>query len=271
MKFCINSLMLPTNLDIFKKIKIVSRNKFVAIEPWIDELQFKNSKDIVKCCEDYNIQIPAVQQLVGWFENDGELMGVSDNHKDIIDECKRRMELSASVNAKWIVVTPAFSHRNHFGSWQQGIDYFNEILELGKSIGCLPSIEFMGQTKQIDTFLNCKKFIDNVNAEGTMIIDSYHLWKSGGETDDFLGYDKNKISVLHISDADKNINREMHMDRNRVMPLDGQIDLHKFSKTAKSIAFDGFVNAGVYNKKLWEYDPDHVCKDLYDRMKLIFD
>ena len=61
----------------------------------------------------------------------------------------------------------------------------------------------------VDTFLKCKKFIDDVNSEGTMIIDSYHLWKSGGETDDFLGYDKNKISVLHISDADKNINRQI--------------------------------------------------------------
>ena len=104
MKFCINTAMLSFDLDIFEKIKIASRNKFVAIEPWIDELKFKNSKDIVKCCEDYNIQIPAVQQLVGWFENDGELMGVSDNHKDIIDECKRRTNVKV-----WKTFTNVFN------------------------------------------------------------------------------------------------------------------------------------------------------------------
>ena len=262
--------MFSPELDIFDKIKIASNNNFIGIEPWIDELEHKNIKDIKKCCEDFNVQIPSVQNINGWFENDGDLMGVSDNHEDIILECKKRMELCVSINSKWIVAAPAFSHRNHFGSWEQGVNYFNELLKIGKEMGCLPSIEFIGQTKQINNFEKCKKFIEDVNSEGTMIIDSYHLWKSGGSMEDFLNYDKNKISVLHISDADKNIDRKSHMDRNRVMPLDGQIDLRKFASVAKSIGFDGFVNAGVYNKKLWELDANEVCKDLHDRLTLIF-
>ncbi len=270
MKFCVNTLMISPELNIFQKIKIVAKHGFQAIEPWISEIENENPKDIVKVCNDYNVSIPTVEQIRGWFENDGGLMGVSDNHIEIMDECKRRMHLCASINAKWIIATPSFSHRNYFASWQQGIDYFNELIDIGRNVGCLPSIEFMGQTAQINTFEKCRDFLKNVSSQGTMIIDAYHLWKSGGLLDAFKNYDTEKISVFHISDANKNISREKHMDRNRVLPLDGQIDLYKFADTVKNLNYFGFINAGVYNKKLWESDIDIMLRNLYERFQLLF-
>ena len=269
MKFCINTLMMSPSLRIFDKIKIASKNNFLGIEPWINELEHENCKDVLSCCKDYGIEICTVEQICGWFENDGELMGVTDDHYHILEECKRRMSICASLECKWIIATPAFSHRNHFSSWEQGVVYFNELWNIGKEIGCLPTIEFMGQTKQINNFSKCEKFLKDVD-KGTMIIDAYHLWKSGGQMDEFINFDKEKISAFHISDADKNISRENHMDRNRVMPTDGQIDLYKFAEAVKSTGFNGFVNAGVYNKKLWDQDPNEICIKLHDSLSKLF-
>lgn len=269
MKFCINTLMMSPSYNIFDKIKIASKNKFLGIEPWINELEYENLKDVLNCCKDHGIEICTVEQIRGWFENDGELMGVADNHHEILEECKRRMNICASLECKWIIATPAFSHRNHFSSWEQGVVYFNELWNIGKEIGCLPTIEFMGQTKQINNFSKCEKFLKDVD-KGTMIIDAYHLWKSGGQMDEFINFDKEKISAFHISDADKNISRENHMDRNRVMPTDGQIDLYKFAEAVKATGFSGFVNAGVYNKNLWDRDPNEVCIKLYESLSKLF-
>ena len=270
MKYCINTAMYNQDLGILEKIKIAAKSGFDAIEPWIYELENINLKDVVNCCKDYNIKVSSVEVLYGWFENDGGLMGVENNHQSIMDECKRRIEISKNIESKFIIAAPSFSHRGFTANWEQGVNYFKEILDLGKSMGCIPSIEFMGQTEQIKTFELCKSFINDVGNDATMIIDAYHCWKSGGSVYDFDGFDKDRISVLHISDADKNIKREDHMDRNRVMILDGQIDLMGFAKTAKKIGFDGFVNVGVYNKSLWKLNPYDMSETIINRLNEIF-
>lgn len=263
--------MFSPELNLIEKIKVASVVGFHGIEPWVEELQKFPAKDVVKCCGDCGIEITAIQQLKGWFETDGGLMNVSNDHINIFDECKRRMELAISVGSKWIVSAPSLSNRGFFNDWSQGVFYFKKLLEIGKSIGCLPSLEFLGQTKQIYNFSLCEKFIDDVKDDSaTMIVDSYHLWRGGGEMNDFENYPKEKISMFHISDADKRIERDIHMDRNRVLPLDGKLNLNLFAESIKKIGFDGFVNAGVYNKSLWDIDPIQMAYDCLNRMKIIF-
>jgi sugar phosphate isomerase/epimerase len=60
------------------------------------------------------------------------------------------------------------------------------------------------------------------------------------------------------------------MDRNRVMPMDGKIDLKKFADNVKKIGFDGFVNIGVYNQKLWSINPLELCVDSIRRLRELF-
>jgi len=122
----------------------------------------------------------------------------------------------------------------------------------------------------INNYFTCKKFIDEFGDDAKMVIDSYHLWRGGGSVDDFLKIDKSQVSVFHISDADKSIDREKHMDRNRVMPMDGKIDLKKFADNVKKIGFDGFVNIGVYNQKLWSINPLELCVDSIRRLRELF-
>lgn len=270
MKYCINTRMLSYDLTLIDKIKIASESGFNGIEPWVEEIEKENAEDIVNCCGDYGIAVPSVIVIRGWFENDGDLMGVGDCHREIMDECKRRMELSAKIGSKWIVAAPAFSHRNHYGIWEQGVDYFRELIEIGKSIGCEPTLEFMGQTDQIKNFQLCKKFIDDVGDDATMVIDSYHVWRSGGDLREFVDLPKERISVFHISDADKEIERTKHRDRDRVMPLSGKIDLYGFAEAIKKIGYDGFINAGVYNNLLHQMDQKFVADDCLRRMKQLF-
>ena len=61
------------------------------------------------------------------------------------------------------------------------------------------------------------------------------------------------------------------MDRDRVMPLDGQIDLKLFSETVKSMQYDGYINLGVYNKKLWDENPLEVARLGITRLRILFE
>lgn len=270
MLFCINSSMFSDNLNVFEKIKIASMAGFDGIEIWYYEIRNQNLSDIKKCLNDFNIKPTTLIGLSGWFENDGELMNVTDDEKEIFEECKKRINAATQIGCPYIIAVPSFSHRNHFASWQDGLNRYKKILELGKSIGCKPTMEFIGQSYQINNFFDCKKFLHDLYEDATMVIDSYHLWRGGGSMDNFHDYDKNKISFFHISDADKNIERTKHRDRDRVLPLDGRLDLNLFAKTIKNINYNGFVNLGVYNKYLWELDQLEMAKHSLEKMKKIF-
>lgn len=251
------------------KIEIAAKAGYDAIEPWIKEIdefitRGGTLKEIKDCLDTNNIVISSVEQLVGWWELDGDLMSVADDHNAILEECKRRLAICDELDGRYLIMTPTFSHREHYATIEQGVKYYQELLSLGYKT--IPTIEFMGQTGQIDTIEKCIDFINKVG-NAKMVVDAYHLWRGGGKIEDFRKATKDQISVLHISDCNPLISRKHHWDRNRVMPGDGGIDLKLFIQIAKELDYDGFLNIGVYNQSLWSRNPHEVAKEGLDKMK----
>lgn len=257
MNFILNTKLIDP-ASIVEKISIASKTGWDGVELWIEDIDacgYKPSK-INKILKDFGMYCPTLEKINGWFENDGGLMGVKNDHNSIMLECRRRMEIAKELGCKYIIACPSFSHRGFFASEAQGVNYFCELLEIGKEIGVLPSIEFMGQTGQINTIETCLSFLKKINdPSAKMVVDSYHLWKGSGNVDGFEKADLSEISVLHISDANPNISRSDHWDRHRVFPGHGCIDLKKFAKICSSKKYDGDVCIGVYNPLYWsEYE-----------------
>ncbi len=253
------------------KIKHAAMAGFEAMELWLEEVeqfctQGGTLSQVKRILSENNIKCLSTIKIEGWFENDGALMGVSDNHQAILGECKRRIDLAAELGAPYLIACPSFSHRGHFAELQQGVDYFHEILELAKGSDVKITIEFIGQSGQINTIERCMDFLERVDhPDGTMVVDSYHLWRGGGLIDDFAKANKAIVSMLHINDVDPFIQREIYRDRDRIMPGDGMLDLVKFINIAKEIGFSGVVSLGVYNRKLWERDSLEVCREGYTK------
>ena len=253
MKFIINTKLIdPASIE--QKIKIASETGWDGVELWIrdiDNCKYKPSQ-INRIMNDFGLECPTLEQINGWFENDGGLMGVSNNHADILGECRRRLEIAKELSCRYLIACPSFSHRGFSASEQQGVEYFIELLNIGKEIGVMPSIEFMGQTGQINTVDSCLSFLNKVDEpDAKMVVDAYHLWKGSGTIDDFKKVKLEQISVLHISDADPDISRCNHWDRHRVIPTHGCIDLNRFVSICHSIGYDGDICVGVYNPKYW--------------------
>jgi sugar phosphate isomerase/epimerase len=248
-----NTRLIKTAL-IEEKIAIASKTGWDGIELCIDDIdncKYKPSK-INHMMKDYGLYCPTLEQINGWFENDGGLMGVDDNHSSILNECLRRMEIAKELGCKYIVACPSFSHRGFIASEEQGVNHFRKLLEIGRKIGVLPSIEFMGQTNQINTIESCSNFLNKVNEpDATMVVDAYHLWKGSGTIEGFNSISPERVSVLHISDANPDIPRCSHWDRHRVIPTHGCIDLKRFVDICKSKKYDGDICVGVYNPKYW--------------------
>ncbi len=253
------------------KIRNSAKAGFTAMELWIDEVedyckQGHTLADVNRMLADNNIKCLSTIKIEGWFENDGELMGVADDHRQIMGECRRRMEIAKTLGSPYIIACPSYSHRGHSAELQQGVDYFYEILELGREVGIVPTIEFLGQSGQINTIEICMDFLKRVNhPDGKMVVDSYHLWRGGGKIEDFAKADVSIVSMLHINDITPEIDRAVYRDRNRILPGDGVLDLTRFIAIAREMGYSGVVSLGVYNRALWERDSLEVCIDGYQK------
>jgi len=265
---------------IFEKIKSFSSNGFQGIEIKVatkqlslcdkDIITISKAKDIKKCLDDYNMQVVSTYKLNGWFELDGDLMGVNDDWNEIFDECKRRIEISKILGSKYIITCPALSNRNHHASLFDGSNRYYHLWNFGKSMGVFPVIEFMGQTKQINTLDKCIQFVElfgNIQETGMkIIVDTYHLWRGGGNLFEISKIDCQDIAIIHLADANPQINRLEHKDIDRPMIGDGFFDLKSFVK--KTEKYSGFYSVGSYSYK--DLSCDIVAPLVFKKLKNIF-
>lgn len=229
MKFSLDTNGLPQN-DIFEKIKMASFCGFQGIEPWFHELSETPLSEIKQCLTQHKIELSSMQQLRGWFELDGHAMkNRTQSWLQILKECEKRMVLAKELNCPYIIAVPPIDNKGILCSFEDGAKRFKQLINLGSEIGCLPLIEFCGQTSRIRDVSSCLKFMQLVDHENCkMILDAYHLWRCGNDMSQALWINHSDVLLLHVSDANPLIERQNHKDKDRIIPGDGIIDLNQF-------------------------------------------
>jgi len=269
MKFAINTKMISDHYNLLEKIKMANKAGFNGVEPWVYEASNKCVvEDSVKYCKDYNMSIPSLQSIVGFMELDGGLMNVGNSELEIFEECKKRLEIADLLNAEYMICGVPNNHRGFNVSWEDSVKRYSELNSFCvKNFKCKLTVEFMGQTSLINTYQKCLNFLNDISQKSYMVVDAYHIWKTGGDMDCFKKCNLGDISVMHISNADKNIERKLHRDRDRVLLNEGQINLKLFANTVKQIKYNNFINVGVYNSDKTSQDVkkflEQTLKDLH--------
>jgi 2-keto-myo-inositol isomerase len=248
--------------NFLEKVQSAAIAGFPSIELWIDDLD-RPLNEAKKILQDYNIKVSSLEKIDGWFEKDRGLMNVLCD-EDILAECRRRLEIAAQLECPYLICCPSFSHRGFHATIEEGLCRFNEIIDIGSTMGVEPLIEFMGQTEQINTYGKCLDFLNKLGRPARMVVDAYHIWRGGDSMDVLSDVDITKIGLLHVSDAQFGISRTNHRDRDRVMPGDGQIDLKSFFHYLQM--FQGDVAVGVYNPIYWNGECNSTAIEAFDKV-----
>ena len=269
MKLCMSTMCID-NASVEDKIKSIAQAGFDSIEIWLKD--FNNTLEIKKIIKGEGIRVAETVKIEGWFELDGSLMGVKDHWDSIFDECKKRMDITKELGSKYIVALPSRSDRGKFSSMGDGIERYMKILEYGKTIDVCPTLEFIGQSKQINNIDSALNFLKLVNdSYCKLIVDVFHIWRSGDEIEDSKKIPIESISLLHLHDATADHHRSEYKDRHRVMPGDGILNLKEFIEIFNKKGFTGDVSLGVYNHDNWNRDPYEVAIEGFFKMKKIME
>ncbi len=113
--------------------------------------------------------------------------------------------------------------------------------------------EFIWNLEQICEFIKKVK-MDNLG----VLLDSWHLYASGGEINDIKKLKGKDIVYVHVNDA-PNIPKYELIDNERFLPGEtGVIDIVEFLKTLKEIGYEGPITPEPFNKRVNEL-PDEIA------------
>jgi len=263
-KYALNaSTIRPT--PIMDKIKIAAEAGYTGIELWHDEiddyLQGGGAlSDLRKMLEDRGLAVPTTIYLAGWFETTG------DEYLRGLDECKRRMEQSVTLGAPYIIAGPP----GGTADYAVGAAHYRELLAIGREIGVLPAMEFLGFVEQLNTVedaLDVMTRADDENA--TTVVDPFHIFRGGGSVESLVKLADRQIAVSHFNDVPASPARELQHDKDRVMPGEGEFDLHRYVDLLRQIGYNRFLSLELFREDLWLEDPLEVARVGLDKMRSV--
>jgi NAD(P)-dependent dehydrogenase (short-subunit alcohol dehydrogenase family) len=143
------------------------------------------------------------------------------------------------------------------------VQQYNKVVARADALDINPSLEFMSLAKyynNIEDVCNLLKLIDHPRS--SLVLDTWHLWRNDSATFDNCPFHKINsqwISVVHYTDARKDLPREEQKDDARKIPGEGILDLSGFCNRLRSIDFCGWLSLNVYDRTLWDEDPLEVA------------
>jgi len=261
-RYCLNGSTIRTT-PILDKIRVAASAGFEGIELWHDDIDNFLQKGgslstINEALCDHGLSVPTTIYLDKWF-NANDL-----DWPSVLEECKRRMDHAAAIQASHIIAAPPLGKANI----PLGAQRYRELLELGESINVLPSIEFLGFVKQINTI---EAALDVINQsghpKGTTILDPFHIHRGNGSLESIKKLEGNQVAIAHFMDTLNKPPRDQQHDKHRTMPGDGCFDLKRYIILLKKINFKGWVSLELFREDLWMKKPESVAVEGLKKMK----
>jgi sugar phosphate isomerase/epimerase len=163
-------------------------------------------------------------------------------------------------------------------SFQENFDWhvarLRPIAEVLRDEGCQFGIEFIGPKTYRAAFRH--EFIHTLDgvmelvaAIGTgnvgVMLDSWHLYTSGGTLADLERLTNHDVVVVHVNDAPAGIARDEQIDTVRTLPMEtGVIDLVGFMRALREMGYDGPVMPEPFSQRLTDLaatDPEAAARE----------
>ncbi len=262
--YCLNtSTIRPTPLR--EKIRIAGRVGYQAIEPWNDEVTDYvrgggSLADLRKELDDAGLKVVSMIALHGWITAEG------DEHRRVLEECRRRMEQAVALGSPYIVASPP----REVVDLGRAATRYAELLRLGREIGVRPAMEFLGFSAGIKDVASVRAVVEGSgDPDATVVADVFHLLRGGGSIDDLLGLSGRQIAIFHINDLPAWPPPREQADSDRVMLGEGIADLPRVIAHLRRIDYRGPLSLELFNPALWERDPAAVAQLGLERIRAL--
>lgn len=244
--------------NIIEKITIAKESGYQGVELWHKDVlnykkEFGSLESLIDLIKYLNLEIVSYKVMQNFFDLEPFYLASELGSKSCIVKLLNDEYCGSKPNPNTVIKN------------------YESLLKKSENLNIKPSIEFMSLAKyynKIDDVCDIMEKIDHPNK--SLVLDTWHLWRNG--TRDFANVpfhriNPNWISVVHYTDAKKDIPREFQKDGDRKMPEEGVLDLNFFCNKLNSIDYNNWLSINVYDISLWKENPKKVALKGLQTMK----
>jgi sugar phosphate isomerase/epimerase len=209
---------------------------------------------------------------VDWRGDDAKL---DQGLLDLPDLAATSRKLGCERVFTWIL--PGSDERPFAENFDWHVRRFRPIAHVLADHGCRIGLEFIGpktsrNNRQFAFLYTLEGMLELVRSIGTgnvgILLDAWHLYTSGGSSDDVRRLKSADVVTVHVNDAPEGIPVDEQIDNVRALPLEtGEIDLAGFLKALTAIGYDGPVTPEPFSKRVNAMPAEEAVRETGESMR----
>ena len=240
-------------LSLAEGIDLARRTGFAGLDFSIQQAAELGAKAAANLFSDAGIQCGAWGLPARWNQ---------DGWRDDLAELPRYAEVAAEMGATrtstWC--PPTSAERDFESNWQWHLERFTPIAEILAEHGIRFGLEFLGpqtlrpadQHDFISTMEGMLELAADIGAGNIgLLLDSWHLYTSGGALEDLDKISNADIVNVHVNDAPSGLTMAEYLDNDRRLPGEtGVIPLAGFMQKLAALGYDGPVTPEPFSARI---------------------
>jgi 2-keto-myo-inositol isomerase len=173
--------------------------------------------------------------------------------------CEEIIQLSSSLNCKIVVVNPNEVTATERVNMEKRFDEFMiKAAEISVTHDVLLGFEYVSyENRIINSLAQSLAALHRWESGIGLVLDVFHMYRSGETIKAIPTKDSHLLWAIHINDAPNTSILDLR-DSDRVMPLEGVMNLREYVRELQALNFNGPVSVELFNKKYWDMDCDSV-------------
>jgi sugar phosphate isomerase/epimerase len=237
-------------------LRVIRRTGWEAVE--LRRLDFRRAaeaggrpEDVLELVRATSVPVAAVGVEFGWMFADG------DEHHRLVavfaESCRWAKALGCAT-----VMSPVDKTR---GEVARAADRIREVADLAGEHGLRLALEFNSQADQFNTLEQCRDVVRRAAHPACgLLIDTYHLWRSGGNARGIDALDSAEIAYVQYSDVPSSgLVPGMALDR--VPPGKGTVDFPVVWAALAAKNYRGYVSYEAPNPSAWARPAEEVARE----------
>lgn len=164
-----------------------------------------------------------------------------------------------SLGCDLVMIAPG---QNPPGTLAEGAANFRAAGEIGKKHGVRIAIEFNSQHSVLNNMKTGAEIVDlAAHPNCGLLLDAYHLERSGGGGRGFENYPANKIFAFQFSDVPAGQAAPATRPTDRLPPGKGKVRWREVFQLLKEKGYAGYLSYEAPNPELWSRPPEEAARE----------
>ncbi|OGV68867.1 MAG: hypothetical protein A2283_10980 [Lentisphaerae bacterium RIFOXYA12_FULL_48_11] len=258
------------NLSLAEQVNLTASAGYTGIEPWTSDIAKASEtpgalKDIRKRCTDSGLSIISAIGFANWAGNDD-----TERVKGL-EQMKRDMHLVAQLGGTHIAASPAGVNKPGVTlDLDQAAERYRTVLELGRTMGIIPQLEFWGASANLNRLDQCLYVAARTaHPDACILADAFHMYKGGTEPAALRLLGRSSSYCFHMNDYPAQPAREVLKDSDRIWPGDGIAPLREILNIFLENRAEVWLSVELFNPMYWKQPANETASTGLAKMKAV--